>query len=190
MKHMDYPLIGRLLSHKLRDRSTYNLALVVGTLINCYGQLLVPWFRSDANPFPLLVAEFDARPLLTLFSVFLGYAFPFCVGTYSAFTTQDKNRRIASIADFPERKLDPVFRADKNGALVELGANTKTFFETHHIDDAQGILGAELWADIAAKDGPGDGITVHFAENNTNYLVSHVPTEDNLINIYLSRIPG
>ena len=81
---MDFRLLGRFIIDKLHDRTTYVLAAIVGLLINGYGQLLVPWFRSGTNPFTTFMTEFDARPGLTIFSVFLAFAFPFCVGIYSA----------------------------------------------------------------------------------------------------------
>ena len=121
---MQGQLITRLVADKLRDRTTYYVALVVGTLINGFGQLLVPWFRGDADPFVVFAAEWQMRPGLTLFSIFLAYAFPFCVGIYSAVAVRYKNRRLESIADFPERKPDPVFRATRSGPLVELDSES------------------------------------------------------------------
>jgi hypothetical protein len=85
---MVFRLIRRLVGEKLRDRTTYSLAAVVGTLINAYGQLLVPWFRTFSDPFDLFWIEFKVHPGLTLFSVFLAYAFPFCVDVYSAVATR------------------------------------------------------------------------------------------------------
>ena len=151
---MDYRLIARLIVDKLHDRTTYVLAAIVGTLINLFGQLLVPWFRTDANPFSSFGHEFETRPGLTLFSVFLAFAFPFCVGIYSAVAARYKNRRMESIADFPERMPDPVFRATRSGELVELGATTRQMFERHGIDCAQRILGEEVWNRIAANPRP------------------------------------
>ena len=80
---MEFRLTGRLIGDKMRDRTTYVLAAIVGTLINLYGQLLVPWFRSSANPFETFADQLRDSPGLTIFSIFLGYAFPFCVGLYS-----------------------------------------------------------------------------------------------------------
>ncbi len=126
---MDFRLIRRLIVDKLHDRTTYGVAAVVGTLISAYGHLLVPWIRSDVNPVTAFATEFGRTPFLTLFSVFLAYAFPFCVGIYSAVAVRYANRRIESIADFPDRKPDPVFRAARDGRLVEVGANTQRMFE-------------------------------------------------------------
>lgn len=187
---MDYQLIGRLIVDKLHDRTTYILAAIVGTLINLYGQLLVPWFRIDTNPFTTFAGEFEVRPGLTLFSVFLAYAFPLCVGIYSAVAARYKNRRMESIADFPERKPDPVFRATLSGELVELGATTRQMFERYGVDRAQRILGEEVWGRIIAN-GPIEGTAkIYFEAENAEYLVAHAPTRDEQINVYLTRLPN
>ena len=151
---MDFRLIRRLVADKLRDRTTYVVAAVVGTLISAYGQLLVPWIRSGSDPFAAFAAEFERTPVLTLLSVFLAYAFPFCVGIYSAVAVRYNNRRIESIADFPERKPDPVFRADRNGQPVEVGATTQELFDKYRVDSAQKILGDEIWERIVSTDIP------------------------------------
>lgn len=187
---MDYQLIRRLIVDKLYDRTTYVLAAIVGTLINLYGQLLVPWFRTDMDPFAMFAREFDLRPGVTLFSVFLGFAFPFCVGIYSAVAARYKNRRMESIADFPERKPDPVFRATRTGELVELGAITRQMFEHYEIDCAQRILGDDVWNRIVA-DGASAGTTkIYFAAEDAEYLVAHAPTRNEQINVYLTRLPS
>lgn len=186
---MDRRLIRRLIWEKLHDRTTYGLAVFVGTLINLYGQLLVPWFRDSGDPFMAFTREFQDRPYLTVFSIFLGYAFPFCVGLYSAVATRYKNRRMESIADFPDRKPDPVFRAARSGRLVEVGAATRDFFARHRIDCAQKILGHETWAEIVAGERAETGTTIYFAAEDVNFLVAHAPTENNEINVYLSILP-
>jgi len=81
---LDIRLVNKLIADKLRDRTTYVLALIVGTLINAYGHLLVPWIRTSENAFTMFAEEFGRNPGLTLFSIFLAYAFPMCVGIYSA----------------------------------------------------------------------------------------------------------
>ena len=187
---MQGQLIARLIADKIRDPTTYYVALIVGTLINGYGQLLVPWFRSDADPFALFAAEWQARPGLTLFSIFLAYAFPFCVGIYSAVAARYKNRRLESIADFPERKPDPVFLATRSGQLVELGASNKRLFEKYNVDCAQQILGDETWARIAANDDAVTPTKIYFEAEDAEYLVTYVPTENEQINVYLTRLPG
>ena len=187
---MDFRLLGRLIIDKVHDRTTYVLAAIVGLLINGYGQLLVPWFRSGTNPFRTFMTELDARPGLTIFSVFLAFAFPFCVGIYSAVAARYKNRRLESIADFPERKPDPVFRAKKNGQLVEAGASTKEFFERFQIDCAQRILGEDVWVRITSDKQTNEKIVIFFEAEGEKYLVTHTPTSDDEINIYMTRLPG
>ncbi len=186
---MDYKIVARLITDKLKDPGTYYLALVVGTLINAYGQLLVPWFRNGRDPFSAFVNEFSNRPGLTMFSVFLGYAFPFCVGTYSAVSTRYKNRRIESIAEFPERKPDPVFRATRQGEFLETGAETQRLFERFNITTAQGIIGNEAWRKLSSEEGQSEGIVIHFAAENIDYLVSAAPSSENQINVYMTRLP-
>lgn len=89
---MDIRLIRRLIGVKLNDPSTYWLALFVGSLINFYGQFLVPWFRDMGDPLTIFIQEFSNHPYLAIFSIILGYAFPFCVGLYSSVATLYKNR--------------------------------------------------------------------------------------------------
>jgi hypothetical protein len=185
---MDYRLIRRLIGDKLRDRTTYTLAFIVGTLINAYGQLLVPWFRGFEDPFARFASEFEIRPWLTLFSVFLAYAFPFCVGTYSAVAARYKIRRFESIADFPERKPDPVFRVNKQGRLVEAGATTRSFFDKYGIDSAQKILGEEVWSQIVLNGMGARNFKIFFEAEGAEYIVTHVPTANEEINIYLTRV--
>ncbi|MDA0230949.1 MAG: hypothetical protein O3B21_12275 [Proteobacteria bacterium] len=187
---MDFRLIRRLVGEKLRDRSTYVVALVVGTLINLYGQLLVPWLRGLGNPFDLLAVEFSDRLGLAILSIFLAYAFPVCVGIYSSVATRYKTRRFESVADFPDRKPDPVFRVARDGKIVELGAATRELFEIYDVVMAQQILGEKIWSEIIVMDGPGNSGMVFFAAEGASYIVSHAPTNDDQINVYLTRLPA
>jgi len=186
---MNLRLIGRYVIDKLHDRTTYILALIVGTLINGYGQLLVPWFRTGSDPFVLFWEEFVRRPGLSTFSVFIAYAFPFCVGIYSGVAARYKMRRLESIADFPERKPDPVFRATKNGQLVEVGANTRALFDKFDVATAQQILGEDVWRDILENEQSGVRATVYFEAEGAKYLVAHAHTKNDEINVYLTRLP-
>lgn len=187
---MDVRLVGRLIVEKLNDSSTYVVAVVVGTLINLYGQLLVPWFRTGSDPVLQFTVELTERPELTIFSMFLAFAFPFCVGTYSAVATRYKNRRVESIADFPEKKPDPVFRAAKDGSLVEVGGSTQLFFEEFGIDRAQTLLGEDVWLDIISGRGGDRRIIVEFEQEGERYVVAHTPTKNDEINIYMTRLSG
>ncbi|MCK4869121.1 MAG: hypothetical protein KAT39_13795 [Alphaproteobacteria bacterium] len=186
---MDFRLLRRLIAEKLHDRSTYIVAAIVGTLINAYGQLLVPWFRGAGDPFVTLSKELDINPGLTLFSIFLAYAFPLCVGIYSSVATRYKTRRFESVADFPDRKPDPVFRAAPNGRIVELGDATRVLFERYEIESAQAILGEEVWRDIVSKRVSACGRRIFFEPEDASYVLSHAPTSNEEINIYLTRLP-
>jgi hypothetical protein len=186
---VDFRLLQRLVAAKFRDRSTYIVALIVGTLINAYGQLLVPWFRGATDSLVALAAEFERNPGLTLFSIFLAYAFPLCVGVYASVATRYKGRRFESVADFPDRKPDPVFRAAPNGRIVEVGAATRALFEQYEIDSAQTILGDDLWREIVSKRTPACGRNIYFGPEGASYALSHAPTNNEEINIYLTRLP-
>ena len=189
-KESDMSLIFRLIRGKLQDRSTYVVALIVGTLISLYGQVFVPWIRGGGDPFVVFRDEFAHRPYLTMSSIFLAYAFPLCVGIYSAVAARYKNRRVESIADFPERKPDPVFRVALDGSLVELGARTREFFEKYNIDSAQKILGLEAWEKVKADRSGQNHLTVSFDPEGAEYLVRHTPTTNDQINVYLTRLPA
>jgi len=186
---VDFRLLRRLIAEKLCDRSTYIVAAIVGTLINAYGHLLVPWFRGASDPFLIFRIEFGIRPALTMFSIFLAYAFPLCVGIYSSVATRYKTRRFESVADFPDRKPDPVFRAAPSGRIVELGAATRTLFERYDIDSAQAILGEEIWQDIVTKQVSACGRKIFFEPEGASYVLSHAPTNNEEINVYLTRLP-
>ena len=122
--------------------------------------------------------------------MFLAFAFPFCVGIYSAVATRYKNRRVESIADFPEKKPDPVFRAAKDGSLVEVGRSTQLFFEEFGIDRAQTLLGEDVWLDIISGQGGDRRIVVEFEQDGERYVVAHTPTNNDEINIYMTRLSG
>lgn len=185
---MNLKLILRLTWGKLRSHGTYVLALIVGTLINLYGQLLVPWLRDAPDPIGVFLDVLERNPGTTVLSIFLGYAFPFFVGTYSAVAARYNNRRMESVADFPDRKPDPVFRVNRNGDLVETGALTGEWFVKHKISNASAILGEAVWSDIRHDRGLDPGTTVRFDPEGIRYVVAYAPTADDQINIYLTRL--
>ena len=116
--------LGEILRDKLKDPQVYIIAGIVGSLINVYGQLLVPWLRGAANPFVAYVNEMVNNPVLFALSTAVAFLFPFCVSTFTAVMTRYKNRRVESVADFPDRKPDPVFvparmvRSSSSGAYA------------------------------------------------------------------------
>lgn len=186
---MDFALIRLIVRDKLHDAETYWIAAVVGTLINGYGQLLVPWFRGAPDPFAAMSNEFAARPVLMIFSIMLAYAFPLFVGVISSCITRYRNRRTESVADFPDRKPDPVFRAARDGSLVEIGETTRVLFKKHNIETAQMILGDSAWSEIAAANAPGGGRVVDFGAEAQRYVVSYAPTKHDQVNVYMTRLP-
>ena len=186
---MSSTLIYRYLGEKLRDQSVYVLALIVGSIINLYGQLLLPWFRGSFDPPVDFLIEFEIRPEVTIFSVFLGFAFPFCVGIYSSVATRYKNRRIEAVATLPDLSPDPMFRADRTGIVIEAGAVTRKFLVRHGIDDARAILGQELWRRIVKGEAMDERPTIEFEPEDATYLVAHVPAPNGDINVYLTRLP-
>ena len=185
---MDIPLVKRLIADRLRHAETCWIAAVVGTLINGYGQLLVPWIRGSDDPFAAMSAEFRAHPTLTAFTILLAYTFPMIVGVTSAVFTRYRNRRVESIADFPDRKPDPVFRAARDGEIVEIGTVTRELFDRYNVERAQEILGDAAWYEIVASDGPGGGRVIFFDRTHEHYVVSHAPTANGLINIYMTPL--
>jgi hypothetical protein len=186
---MSSRLIYRYIIEKLRDRSTYILALIVGSIINLYGQFLLPWFRGSFDPPVDFLIEFEIRPEVTIFSVFLGFAFPFCVGLYSAVATRYKKRRIEAIATLPDLCPDPMFLADKSGRIVAAGAGTEAFLAGRGIDDARAILGEDLWLHIIGGEPMSDRPMVQLESEGATYVVAYTPGENGNINIYLARLP-
>ncbi|USG61838.1 hypothetical protein NBZ79_02475 [Sneathiella marina] len=185
---MNYQLIGRFIKDRLKDPSLYWLALIVGTAINCYGHLLVPWMRSGKNPFLLLLHELEIRPFLTISTILITFCFPFGVALYSSVGTRYKNRRLESIADFPDRNPSPVFRATRDGKFVEVGAVTSRFFSSYNIETAYDLIGRENWQKIANKGQNADRFEIDFKPEGARYLVAHAHTNADQINVYLTRI--
>jgi len=73
---------------RLTNRNTYVVTLVVGTLINGYGQLLVPYMRGDQQPLARIGLEWERHPSVLALSIALGYCFPLVVGVLSAVMTR------------------------------------------------------------------------------------------------------
>ena len=63
--------LSRYAFEKLVQPSTYVVALVVGTLINLYGQVLVPFLRDEPEPVLHFVRECAQPPLLASISVLI-----------------------------------------------------------------------------------------------------------------------
>ncbi len=65
-------------------RSSFKVAAVVGTLINVYGQILLPWLNGEPNPLAALRERAVLHPGTTALSVAVAYFFPLGVSIYSA----------------------------------------------------------------------------------------------------------
>ncbi len=189
---LDWPIIYRLVLDKLRDPGTYTLSVVVGTVINLYGQILVPWLRGSSTPFTDLAAEASARPGLMATSVAVGYTFPLLVSVYSAVATRYGNRALESRSRFPDLKPDPVFRAQADGTIVDCGATTQVFLKAYGVRCAQDILGEDAWRRIR-NDDPAlahEQMTIHFAPEGVGYIVAYSAGEADCFNVYLTRLLG
>ncbi len=186
---MNYQLLGKFIGDRMRDRSLYWLALIVGTVINCYGHLLVPWMRSGDNPFMLLQNELEIRPGLTIFTILITYTFPFGVALYSSVSARYKNRRFESIAEFPDRRPDPVFRADRLGTLIEVGAETQKFFDLYGVKSALDIIGGAIWSDIVSDESGSRRFEITFEAEGNRYVSAHSHSANENINVYLTRLP-
>ncbi len=186
---MDIRLIRIFVGAKLLDRSTYILALIVGSLINLYGQILLPWFRGSFDPPSDLLIEFEIRPAITILSILLGFLFPFCVGIYSAVTMRYNNRRTEAIARLPDYSPDPMFSAGYDSQIIDAGPSTRDFMKRYDIDNAKQILGDSLWGHIVSGEPMEDRPIVFFEPDRSKYAVSYRSTEFDTINIYLARLP-
>ena len=177
---------------QLRSRHTLLTAVVVGTLINLYGQVVVPLLRGVDDVLAEFSRNVTVAPLLAFLSIALGYMFPWLVSAYASASARVQLEAAASLAQFPDLKPDPVFRAREDGTVVEAGAQTRVMFDRHRVERAQDILGAELWARIADAIA-GDGLlpaqeTVYFAPADTWYAVA-VSAAPGGINVYLAAVP-
>jgi hypothetical protein len=186
---MNYQLLGKFIGDRMLDRSLYWLALIVGTVINCYGHLLVPWMRSGENPFILLQNELEIRPVLTVFTILITYTFPFGVALYSSVSSRYKNRRFESIAEFPDQRPDPVFRADRSGRLLEVGAETQKFFDLFGITSALDMIGEKTWSEIVSDETGNRRFEIVFDPEGARYVSAHSHSANKNINIYLTRLP-
>jgi hypothetical protein len=177
---------------QLRASETLVTALVVGALINLYGQVLVPLLRGSVDVLGSLARDFRAAPGVTLCSVALGFAFPWLVSAYAGARARAEIAAATSLARFPDLKPDPVFRATSDGVIIEAGAQTRELLRRYDLERAQDILGDKLWAHVVSAT-HADGILrapeiVHFEPSDTCYVVSASAGPDG-INVYLAVAP-
>jgi len=191
---VDWHLVGRYTKEKLQQRNTYVMTFIVGTLINVYGQLLVPILRGNPDPWGELFHKFKIEPGLALLSVVLGYFFPFVVSTTSAVLQRYQHRRFESRALFPDYKPDPVFRASSDGTIVDAGAFTRRVFNERGVGRVQELLGEDIWSRIVAHESErragellNSETEVECAPLGGRFLVVHSTTHHGEINIYMTR---
>ncbi len=188
-----FSLLFVLVGNKLKDPSTYILASIVGTVINVYGQFLVPVLRGDANPIDTVINQYETNPYLFLTSVVIAYMFPMFVGIYSSVHAQFKLRHTVSKAEFPDSKPDPVFRtaADTDGRIISAGVTTEAFLQKHSFHTATDIIGQDAWHRIlkVSLDGESSSLAskIFVKACNEHFFVSHSPGKDGAVNLYLTR---
>lgn len=149
----------------------------------------MPWIRG-ADPFEALAAEFAAHPFVTIFTALPAFLFPMAVGVTASVITRRKNRRVESVADFSERQPDPVFRAARDGSLVEVAAATLALFARHQVEGAPSILGAAVRSGIVAGSVPRSGQVVWFDAMGRHYVVSRAPTANDEVNVDMTPPPA
>ena len=80
-----------------------------------------------------------------------------------------------------------MFRADDGGHIVDLGAKTETFFDTHSIQTAQDFLGDDMWNRLTGSAPPDQG-AVFFSERvGSWYAISHSEGPGGTLNVYGCR---
>ena len=172
---MDWSPILSYVVEAARHPTPYLVSLVVGIIINLYGQVLVPWLRKT-HPLLALRREYDERRALLAVSVFIGFAFPFIVSLFSGAYAHYEQRHVAARATFPDEKPDPVFRVDLDGRVVRMSARTRQLFGPHEVT-ASSVLGPALWKEILTAHRAGRTIgtdrVIHYAPTNSWFLVAH-----------------
>ena len=74
----------RLFLQQLGKRGTLVTAAVVGTVINMYGQMVVPCLRGSGSAIDDLRRNFEDAPFLAIISIALGYTFPWLVSAFAS----------------------------------------------------------------------------------------------------------
>ena len=185
-------LVGRYIKDRLTKRATYLLPLVVGTVINCYGQFLIPYLRGVEQPLQQFLGEWESNPALVVFSIFVGYCFPFLVGLYSAVMTRFGTRDMELKAQFPDNKPDPVFCADEQGDIIFCGRTTQIFFDKRDIKTTFDLFGEQQWkeivSDIQCHDRPSLNVSYHCNMTKKRFQTRYSKNPENGINVYLTEI--
>ena len=185
-------LVSKYAAEKLRDPSTYKVAFTVGTLINLFGQFLVPFLRGQSEVWSLFVNELQQRPLLAAGSITVAYLFPVIVQVHSAVRSRLHGHGAELRAVFPDSKPDPVFRAAADGRIIDAGAGTRVVLSRHHLDTAQAVIGTELWEKILELQRLGSRLpretAVRVEALDHTFFVSHSPAGDGAVNLYLTEV--
>jgi hypothetical protein len=183
-------LVSRYAAEKLRDASTYKVAFIVGTLINLFGQILVPFLRGRPNVADAFLTELEARPALAALSIIVAYVFPVIVQVHSAVTSRIRGSGAEMRATLIDSKPDPVFRAAADGRIIHASASTRALLDRCGLDTAQDVLGAELWERICETQRRGHQLSretyVHVDALDDSFFVVHSPGADGAANIYLT----
>jgi hypothetical protein len=187
---MEWSVFFGFVWERFHDPGLYWLVLIVGLMINFYGQVLVPWLRK-LHPLSAIREEATRRPRLFALSVTVGFLFPLFVSVTSSATTSYANRHVYERANFPDEKPDPVFRVDLEGNFVDMGRSTRELLERHPAKNVDDILGAVVWAAVSEAHHSGRQLANDTAIQHGGewYLVSQSPSSDGkLINIYLAHL--
>ena len=164
-----------------------------GMLINMYGQVLVPTLRGTEDVLSAFMLDCVQSPMTAFLSIGTGFLFPWMVSAYAGARARVEVSATASLARFPDLKPDPVFRTDLDGIVIEAGAQTRVMFDTHRIERAQDVLGADLWARIVEsvqRDGSlSVPETAYFAAASQWYVVTASAAPPDGINVYLTVLP-
>ena len=183
-------LVSKYAVEKLRDPSTYKVAFVVGTLINLFGQILVPLLRGRSDVGEIFLRELEARPALAALSIAVAYVFPIIVQVHSAVTSRIRGHGAEMRAAFIDSKPDPVFRAAADGRIIDAGANTRVLLTRCGLDTAQDVLGVELWNKICETQRDGCQLPretyVRVEAFDDSFFVAHSAAADGASNIYLT----
>lgn len=183
-------LVSRYAVEKLRDPSTYKVAFIVGTLINLFGQILVPFLRGRPNVGDAFLSELEVRPALFALSITVAYVFPIIVQVHSAVTSRIRGHGAEMRATLIDSKPDPVFRAAADGRIIDASASTRALLARRGLDTAQDLLGAELWERICEIQRSGRQLSretyIRVDALDDSFFVVHSAGADGAANIYLT----
>lgn len=190
--HYEAKVVSRYAIDKLRDPATYRVAFTVGTFINLFGHFLVPFLRGREDLWANFVSELIEQPVLGACSIAIAFLFPIIVQTHSAVATRIKGRATELLAEFPNAKPDPVFRAAPDGRIIGAGSKTQSILQKHAFTKAQDLIGGVLWENILELQREGRQLpretSVHVNPLHESFFVTHAPSAAGSVNIYLTAV--